>query len=154
MNAHCSAGDVGDGFEIVYDVHAIDEWVAKSQQREADDGHAFWLAVERSMQQPVGIYGPLRATVDSESLVEIGWYTHRVHRGRGYAAEAAVAIAKWVFKNRPVEQVHACILTQNIPSQRVAAAIGMQRVKRDVMHADIPHDLFAVAEAAVRSKAE
>jgi RimJ/RimL family protein N-acetyltransferase len=59
--------------------------------------------------------------------VEIGWGLNERHRGRGYAFEAATAVIGWVAAQAGVTSVSATIPDDNVPSQRIAARVGMTR---------------------------
>ncbi|MCU0510954.1 MAG: GNAT family N-acetyltransferase [Anaerolineae bacterium] len=53
------------------------------------------------------------------------WAVHTAHRGCGYAAEAAAALAQWLFTRLYFRRVVATTAATNSASQRVMAKLGM-----------------------------
>lgn len=62
--------------------------------------------------------------VEGRSFVESGWHVRSDLRRRGYAAEAAQAVRE-AARAAGVEHLIAIIRPDNLPSQRVAAKIGL-----------------------------
>ena len=142
--------DTIDGrFVLAYPPAKIDDWPAKSRERDDRDGFSMWLGSHRRTGQPIGLYGPMRQTIEDESLIEIGWYTHRDHHRQGYAREAAEGWITWMLKSQPVDRLHAAILPANVPSIRTAQSVGMTLRRTGVTHAGMPHHLYAVDRADV-----
>lgn len=63
---------------------------------------------------------------------DIGWWLHPVHRGRGYATEAAGALIDWCFAERQLHRLTANCLSANAPSVAVMRRIGMRLEGRAV----------------------
>jgi RimJ/RimL family protein N-acetyltransferase len=57
--------------------------------------------------------------------IEVGWHLHPRHRGQGLVTEAAAAVLA-AAANAGIEQVIALTDPDNIPSQAVAARLGMR----------------------------
>jgi RimJ/RimL family protein N-acetyltransferase len=66
--------------------------------------------------------------------VEIYWCVEPRWRGRGIAKAAAASLCAYAFADDAVTTITATIAEQNIASQHVAAALGMQRVARQLKH--------------------
>ena len=77
--------------------------------------------------QPVGtiLLMPLTDAGGPAGLIEVGWHLHPQQQGRGLATEAAKAILAAAAK-AGMEQVLALTDPDNIPSQAVAARLGMR----------------------------
>lgn len=78
-------------------------------------------------QEPVGII-PLLPVTDPRGpagQVEVGWHLHPDHQGQGLVTEAAGAILA-AAAEAGIEQVIALTDPDNIPSQAVAARLGMR----------------------------
>lgn len=58
---------------------------------------------------------------------EIGWMFHRVHRGKGYASEAARALINYCFATLGMHRIIATCDPRNIPSFRIMEKLGMRR---------------------------
>ena len=66
--------------------------------------------------------------------VEIYWCVEPRWRGRGIAKAVAASLCAYAFANDAVTVITATISPQNIPSQCVATALGMQPVGRELKH--------------------
>jgi RimJ/RimL family protein N-acetyltransferase len=66
--------------------------------------------------------------------VEIYWCVEPRWRGKGIAKAAAASLGAYAFASDAVTAITATIARQNIPSQHVAAALGMQPVGRELKH--------------------
>jgi RimJ/RimL family protein N-acetyltransferase len=55
---------------------------------------------------------------------QVGWHLHPDSHGRGYAREAAAAALAYGFGNG-LRTIHALMYVDNIPSAKVARALGM-----------------------------
>ena len=64
--------------------------------------------------------------------VEVGWKLDRDMWGRGYATEAAAAALEWAWRALDVDRVLSVIEPGNEASLRVAARLGMRRLRDDV----------------------
>jgi RimJ/RimL family protein N-acetyltransferase len=71
-----------------------------------------------------GFHGP----PDESGTVEIGYEVAPAKRRRGYATEAALALAEWALAREGVQRVIATPLRDNIASQRVLERAGFSRV--------------------------
>ena len=93
----------------------------------ADTAHIPWrirLIVERSSRSVVGSIN-LKGPPSSDGDVEIGWGVVEHCRRRGYALEAAAAVAGWVLAQPGVNSLSATVPSDNVASQRLAAQLGM-----------------------------
>lgn len=84
-------------------------------------GTNFVFAVE-----PVG-GGPLLASVNAHSRAgvwEVGYWTVREHRGRGYTTEALGALVRWIFTELGAERVEWRAEAGNEGSRAVALKAG------------------------------
>lgn len=136
-------------FPRTYSRSEADLWIEKARARQAEYGAAFWMAVSKCDQTPIGFYGPVVQTVDGEQFHEVGWYTHQDFRSQGYAREAAIACIGWAFDHFCVDSIGALILPNNEASIAVADSVGM-KPSRTVDHAGYPHVIYSVPKTAFR----
>ncbi|MCQ4088594.1 GNAT family N-acetyltransferase [Saccharibacillus sp. JS10] len=61
---------------------------------------------------------------------ELGFALAQVHWGKGYATEAAAALAEFGFEHLELERIQARCFVKNAASLRVLAKIGMERQHR------------------------
>lgn len=85
-------------------------------------GYAMFSVIEKASGRWMGRIGPW--TPDGWPGTEVGWSLHRDAWGKGYATEAARAAMDFAFEQLGWEDVIHCIDPQNIPSQKVATALG------------------------------
>jgi RimJ/RimL family protein N-acetyltransferase len=85
--------------------------------------------------------------VDGRSEPEIGYLIHRPFWRRGFATEAARATRDHAFGALDKPHVISLIRAENLPSQGVAATLGMSVEKR-TLHAGIEHLVFGLARPA------
>jgi ribosomal-protein-alanine N-acetyltransferase len=82
------------------------------------------VIVERTNRLVIGSIS-LKGPPDANGDVEMGWGVERDFRQRGYASEAAAAVATWVLEQPGVRVLTATIPDENDASQRVAERLGM-----------------------------
>ena len=106
--------------------------VERVKARWAAIGYSWWAFIERETGELVGA-GCLQnlrreATTlpDDDCPLEIGWRLRRDRQGRGYASEAAIAIADFAFDVRGAEELLAVCRPENLDSAKVMQRIGMQ----------------------------
>jgi ribosomal-protein-alanine N-acetyltransferase len=104
-------------------------WLEHMIKRYSADGHALWLVVGRTTQEPIGQVGLLRQLVDDVDEPEIGYLIHAPFWQQGYASEAAAAVRDYAFDALGKERVISLIRPVNVPSQRVALRIGLKPEK-------------------------
>ncbi|MFF5716069.1 GNAT family N-acetyltransferase [Streptomyces buecherae] len=86
----------------------------------------------------VGAMGLVRLELAGpERQAEIGYWTVKEHRGRGYTVEAARRMIDWAFGELGVERVEWYAEVGNEGSWAVARSLGFQR--EGTLRARIPH---------------
>jgi RimJ/RimL family protein N-acetyltransferase len=88
--------------------------------------HGFRLE-HRQSGEVVGSCG-FKGPPDDEGVVEIAYGVASEHQGKGYATEAAEALASYAFGHGPVRLVRAHTLPEPNASTRVLTKCGFQRV--------------------------
>ena len=118
-------------------------WIDNQLHRYEQDGYGLLVMEDRETGEWVGQCGPATRDVDSVTEVEIGWLTAREHWGKGYAPEAGLACAAWVFANTERMHVISLIRPENSPSARVAEKIGMS-AWREIMYKAYRHIVWGI----------
>jgi RimJ/RimL family protein N-acetyltransferase len=83
--------------------------------------------------------GLLARWAPNHRRVYIGWYLASAHWGRGYATEAAGAVAAFAFEALGCHRVEAEVVPENVASKRVAERLGFAweaRLKERLWSAD------------------
>jgi ribosomal-protein-alanine N-acetyltransferase len=117
-------------------------WVARARDGYARSDMDLYAVVLREDGRLIGDCGLVPRTIGGEDLVEIGWHLGRSAWGCGYATEAARAVLAHA-EDLGVRRVCSLIVPENLRSRRVAEKLGMT-IDRDVVHADLPHDLWVL----------
>ena len=103
-------------------------WLARVRASTSADPwtHGFSI-VDRAKGVVIGSCG-FKAPPDPEGVVEIAYGIDPAYRGRGYATQAAKALADFAFGSGLVRLVRAHTLPSNAASARVLAKSGFERV--------------------------
>ncbi len=119
-------------------------WLRRQIERYARYGHGLWLVADRATGEPVGQVGLTVQHVDGTDEPEVGYLVHRPFWRRGFATEAAMATRDYAFNTLRKPRVISLVRPENVPSQGVAAKMGMAVEKR-TLHAGLVHLVFAVS---------
>jgi ribosomal-protein-alanine N-acetyltransferase len=91
-----------------------------------DEQFGIWVLVERETSNVIGDAGFLGGP-DADGLVEIGYSVIPAARRRGFATEAAGALANWALRRPDVRAVLAACDQDNTPSVRTLERLGFTR---------------------------
>jgi RimJ/RimL family protein N-acetyltransferase len=86
-----------------------------------------WLVVHRETRFALGAVG-FGGPPNQEGEVVMGYATYPARTGKGYATEAAGALARWALTQPGVRRVCCTIPPWNEGALRVARKIGMRQV--------------------------
>lgn len=104
------------------------DWLARLRAATGPDPWTCGFAmVERETGAEVGSCG-YKGAPDPEGIVEIAYSVDQEHQGRGYATEAARALAAYAFATGRVRTVRAHTLPAGNASTRVLTKCGFQRL--------------------------
>ncbi|MFI8086939.1 GNAT family N-acetyltransferase [Streptomyces sp. NPDC086080] len=99
-------------------------WITEYAPAERAAGHGLDLAVTEFLtQRLVGLIRLTRTNWHVRST-ELSYIIAPWARGEGYASEAALATAQWLFGDRHVERIELRTAADNTASQQVAQKIG------------------------------
>lgn len=116
------------------------QWIARQRERYRSAGYAYWLALDRQSNEPVGQVGLLAQQVDGHERTGLGYLMHRPFWRRGYALEGATACLRHGFALGK-EEIIALIRPENTPSRGVAAKLGMAETGL-THYADFDHLIY------------
>jgi RimJ/RimL family protein N-acetyltransferase len=108
------------------------DWIARNQRRYRDHGFGLWVIGTRDSGEFVGDCGLTLQHVDGIYELEVGYHVRTSMQGQGYATEAAAASRDFARDVLGASRLIAIINPMNVPSQRVAAKIGLKIEKRAV----------------------
>ncbi len=119
------------------------KWIARNRQRYKEQGHGLYAVELKSTGEMIGDCGLVRQHVAGGTAIEVGYHLRRDYWGQGYATEAAWACMGLAFRAHGAEKVISLIRPENVSSRRVAERNGME-IEREVMHAGLPHLVYAM----------
>lgn len=88
-------------------------------------GFGMFSVIEKSTGRCIGRLGAWQP--EGWPGTEVGWGLMLEAQGKGYAVEGAIAAMDWVFAHLGWEDVIHCIDPENLPSQKVARALGANK---------------------------
>jgi RimJ/RimL family protein N-acetyltransferase len=95
--------------------------------------------IDKTTNEYVGQCGLLIQTIDNVQELEIGYSIMPLHRGKGYATEAAKKCKLFAFENQFSDSLISTIHIENKASANVAIANGMKLEKTTVSKGDPVH---------------
>ncbi|MFE1750259.1 GNAT family N-acetyltransferase [Streptomyces anandii] len=105
------------------EAHARD-WITELAPAERAEGRGIVFAVDEFLTQRLVGTVHLRKTDWRVRSTEMAYVIAPWARGEGYASEAALATAHWVFDDRRFERLELRTAADNTASQQVAQKIG------------------------------
>lgn len=85
-----------------------------------------WVMIESASRAVVGDIG-FKGPPDDAGVIEIGYSVTGDRRRRGYATEAARALAEWALRQPNVRLIVASCDPNNLPSIRTLERVGFNR---------------------------
>jgi RimJ/RimL family protein N-acetyltransferase len=119
--------------------------IARMRREPAERRWMARLMIEREAKQAIGhcgFHGP-PATI---GRAEIGYTVFEQFRNRGFAKEAAGALAAWAFEEGERE-VYASVSPDNAPSLAVVRALGFRQVGTQIDEIDGLEIVFALEKS-------
>ena len=118
--------------DLVISRERAEEMVAAMVAGGERNGRGIWLVSENATEEPIGFAGFLPRQELAQGTLIYGLLP-RAWR-RGYATESAQAIVQYGFENLGLETIVASADVPNEASIRVLERLGMQFVKREIVH--------------------
>jgi RimJ/RimL family protein N-acetyltransferase len=109
------------------------DWIEWNLGLYRDHGFGLWAMTGRLDGEFVGDCGLTLQHVDGVNEVEVGYHVRASLQGNGYATEAATACRDFARDVLGLRRLIAIINPANLPSQRVAAKIGLRPEKRSIV---------------------
>jgi [ribosomal protein S5]-alanine N-acetyltransferase len=123
-------------------------WIERQLRRYNRHGHGLWLAIDKTVGQPVGQVGLLIQQVRGVPEKEVAYLIHRPFWRLGFATEAGCAVRDYAFSVLDRPRVIALIRPQNVPSIGVARKLGLQEEPDRIEHSGFEHIVFSRAKDA------
>jgi len=144
-------------WEVPFREEDVREWLDKVLALYERCGLGYFLAVEKADGCVVGQMGLLPCRVQERERHEIAYILRRDRWGKGYAREAAAALAQHAFQVLHLPDVIFEIRPQNLSSRRVAESLGAKITSSFVKHyrgVHMPHLIYELTpERMLRTSA-
>lgn len=110
------------------DMERVRRSIARSRERETTSGMTLWAVDDKATGEFMGQCGVV--PVDGKGPeIELAYHFARPFWGRGYATEAARAVADYAFRELELERLIGLTFPANVPSQRVLEKTGFAYVR-------------------------
>ncbi|WP_407552626.1 GNAT family N-acetyltransferase [Streptomyces sp. Pv4-95] len=131
VHAACQEPDIPRWTSVPspYTFQDAEQWVGTVAQEDWRDDIAYPFAVlTKDDGSLVGAMGLVRLARLStpERQAELGYWTAKQQRGKGYTAEAATAVVRWAFADLGVERMEWLAEAGNEGSRAVARKVGFR----------------------------
>lgn len=121
------------------------EWIARNRERYEAHGFGLWIMHRSDTGEFVGDCGLTYQRIDGVDELEVGYHVRTAMQGNGYATEAAAAARDFARDVLGARRLIAIINPRNLPSQRVAAKIGLEVEKHTVTASGAEAVIYATA---------
>jgi RimJ/RimL family protein N-acetyltransferase len=104
-------------------------WIDWNQRLYREHGFGVWAVILRATGEFVGDCGLTPLRLGGVDEIEVGYHVRASLEGNGYGSEAASAARDFARDRLGLHRLIAIINPANLPSQRVAAKIGLAAEK-------------------------
>jgi len=101
-------------------------FIARHKTKWAELGYAWWAFVAHDSGVIVGIGAIQHMEHNPDNPLELCWRLRADQQGRGYATEAALAMARFAFEQLDTARLYAVCRQENLASSAVMRRIGMR----------------------------
>lgn len=123
------------------------DWIVRQQKRYREYGFGLWAVILKETGELIGDAGISIQECEGQQIPEIGYHLKKKFWHRGFAREAALGCRDYAFQVLKVPKVYSIIKEDNLPSKKVARAVGMKEEKcflAKYYAGEMPHVLFSV----------
>ena len=107
------------------DIAELSRRIESWQSRKSPAGDEIWLNWSMRLHSTDTVIGHVQASITDERA-DLAWVVGIPFQGRGYATEAARAVATWIRATFPGRELRANIHSEHRASQRVARNLGLE----------------------------
>ncbi len=112
-----------------FNMEEVESWIQWSIDNYRKYNHGLWAVILKDGEKFLGDCGITMQLIDKETVPEIGFHIVKNYCNQGYATEAAIACKEYAFKVLKYPKVFSYTTVKNVPSQKVAEKMGMQKYK-------------------------
>lgn len=116
-------------YDYPFNEHEIEECINWNIENYATYNCGLWVVILNEDGTFLGDCGITMQNIDGEILPEIGFYIIKEYCNKGDATEAAKACMEYTFDVLGFEQIYSYSTIDNLPFQKVATKIEMEKYK-------------------------
>lgn len=119
----------------------------KQLQSYAINNFGLWAVICKETENCIGLCGITLQAYKENQVPELGYIFQKEYWHQGYAAESALACKDYAFQNLQLKQIYAIIRDTNIPSQKLAERLGMQKIDSMIKYYygfSMPHYVYTL----------
>jgi RimJ/RimL family protein N-acetyltransferase len=133
-----------------FDRHQMAEWLQRNLDHQATWGYGLYAVILKTNELLIGDCGLEMIEVDGKQVAELGYDFRSDYWNQGFATEAAIAVRDYAFHTLGLPKLISLIRVGNLPSQRVAEKIGMERISEFTRY-DHRYWKYGLERGAMRS---
>lgn len=107
----------------------VEKWIQWNIDNYKRYNYGLWAVILKNGEKFIGDCGITVQLIEKETVPEIGFHIIKDYWNKGYATEAAIACMDYAFRVLNYPKVFSYTTVKNIPSQKVAEKMGMQKYK-------------------------
>lgn len=112
-----------------FNMERVEKWIQWNIDNYRKYNHGLWAVILKDGEKFLGDCGITMQLIDKETVPEIGFHIIKNYCNKGYATEAAIACKEYAFTVLKYPSVFSYTTVKNVPSQKVAEKMGMQKYK-------------------------
>ncbi|OJG46435.1 N-acetyltransferase [Enterococcus hermanniensis] len=113
------------GWGKIYTDIEVVRWYNRVQKEYNSNGYSYYIVEKKHLNQPVGIAGLLKTTINEREYTEIAYIIKKEFQGHGYATLISKQLIDLAFNKFKLTQVIAQSNPKNLASQKIIQNIGM-----------------------------
>ena len=117
--------DIMQHYPYSFDEERVIAWIERNVKRYENNGFGLWAVCLKETGEMIGDCGLTLQNIEGEMLPEIGYHIRKDCQHKGFAKEAASAVRDWAFANTDYPALYSYCKYTNVPSYKLAEAIGM-----------------------------
>jgi ribosomal-protein-alanine N-acetyltransferase len=114
------------GWGKTYSDEEVQAWIDKIIEQYEVFGYSYYLAVEKSTNEVIGIMGILPVTIKAIEYIEVAYILKEKNWGKGYATEGIKGCVDYIFNTIGADRYIAQVIPENTSSSNVAKRLGMK----------------------------
>ena len=134
-------------YEHGFSAEEVQALIDKQLQSYAVNNFGLWAVILQKTEKCIGLCGITLQAYKEKTVPELGYIFQKEYWHQGYAAESALACKDYAFQNLQLNQIYAIIRNSNIPSQKLAERLGMQKIDSIIKHYygfTMPHYVYTL----------